>query len=176
MLQIKEKPGATSVAEMRRLFAEGIKNTPVLAKSTPLGIMEVNSKFSHYMDPDTDTMWIGFALGYRAAERTLPGACAVATAPEHKGSHSIEGVIRFMRSDAAEQVCVCCPPGGGHIFRRYVDWEAWNTGHPEHFGRGPDVLLMRHATDINANEGARVRVSLEILESTDQGDVSKEVA
>lgn len=169
MLQIKDKPGATPVAEMRRIFEKGIRDTPVLAKSTPLGIMEVNGKFSHYMDRDTDTMWIGFALGYRGAERTLPGARAAVIAPAPAEQHSIEGVIRFMRSDPAEQVCVCCPPGGGHIFRRYVDWDAWNTGHPEHVGRGPDVLVMRHATDINANEGARVRVSLEILESNKEG-------
>ncbi len=166
MLQIKEKPGAAPVAEMRKIFEKGIRDTPVLAKSTPLGIMEVNGKFSHYMDPDTDTMWIGFALGYRGAERILPGARSAGTVSALAERHSIEGVIRFMRSDPAEQVCVCCPPGGGHIFNRRVEWDAWDTGHPEHFGLGPDVLLMRRATGLNANEGKRVRVTIEVLEAT----------
>lgn len=31
--------------------------------------MMVNGKFSHYADPDTDTMWLGFALGMRCQER-----------------------------------------------------------------------------------------------------------
>lgn len=38
------------------------------AKSTtihyPLGIMEINGVFHHYMDPDTDNAWIGFRAGY----------------------------------------------------------------------------------------------------------------
>ena len=41
----------------------------VLKKNTPLGIIEVNGAFHHYADRDTDTMWLGFALGMRAAER-----------------------------------------------------------------------------------------------------------
>ncbi|WP_098020856.1 hypothetical protein [Orrella dioscoreae] len=81
---------------------------------------------------------------------------------------SIEGVVHFKRSDPAEQVCVCCPQGGGHIFSRGVHWDAWETGYPEHFGNGANVLVMRHATDLNANEGKRVRLTVEVLDAARQ--------
>lgn len=54
---------------IRSIFEEVVKKSPLLSKNTPLGIMEINGEFSHYMDPDTDTMWIGFAMGMRAAEK-----------------------------------------------------------------------------------------------------------
>lgn len=69
MLQIKDKPGCISVAAMRGHFENAITNTPALKANTPLNAMEVNGAFSHYIEPDTDTMWLGFALGMRAAER-----------------------------------------------------------------------------------------------------------
>ncbi len=69
MLRIKENPGSMPVEQMRDYFERAIKNTKVFADSTPLGIMEINGKFSHYMDPHTDTMWLGFAIGLRCAER-----------------------------------------------------------------------------------------------------------
>lgn len=90
-------------------------------------------------------------------------------------TRSIEGTIRFMRSDSAEQVCVCCPPGGGHIYRRYVEWDAWQTNRAEHFGLGPDVLLSTQATDITDNEGKRVRMTLEVLGDTETQSASHEV-
>lgn len=71
MLTIKDKPGCITVEEMRHYFENSIKETALLAANTPLGIMEINGKFSHYVTPDTDTMWIGFALGMRAAERLV---------------------------------------------------------------------------------------------------------
>ncbi|AZY50118.1 hypothetical protein C0J09_14030 [Bordetella avium] len=74
MLTIKEKPGSISVAEMRKYFEQGIKNTPALKGKTPLGIMEINGEFAYYMDSSTDTMWFGFALGMRAAERVARAA------------------------------------------------------------------------------------------------------
>lgn len=33
----------------------------------PLGTMTVNGKFHHYMDSDTDSVYIGFVLGFRRA-------------------------------------------------------------------------------------------------------------
>lgn len=73
MLAVKDRPGVISVAEMRKLFEGIVNQTPVIAKSAPLGIMEVNGQLSHYMNADTDTMWIGFALGLRCAERLAAG-------------------------------------------------------------------------------------------------------
>lgn len=69
MLTIKDKPGRITVAEMRGYFEGAVNNTPALKANTPLGAMEINEQFSHYLDADTDTMWIGFALGMRCAER-----------------------------------------------------------------------------------------------------------
>ena len=69
MLQIKDVTGRISVAEMRGFFEQGIQQTPALAERFPLTPVSVNGAFSHYMEPDTDTAWIGFALGMRAAER-----------------------------------------------------------------------------------------------------------
>lgn len=69
MLTIKDKPGRITVAEMRSYFEGAINNTPALKANTPLSVMEINEQFAYYMDRDTDTMWIGFALGMRCAER-----------------------------------------------------------------------------------------------------------
>lgn len=74
MLTIKNIPGRISVADMRRYFEGAVTNTPALKANTPLSAMEVNEVFSHYLDPDTDTMWIGFALGMRCAERIAHAA------------------------------------------------------------------------------------------------------
>lgn len=69
VITIKDKTGCITVEEMRHYFEKLIKETAPLAANTPLGAMVINGKFSHYVTPDTDTMWIGFALGMRAAER-----------------------------------------------------------------------------------------------------------
>jgi hypothetical protein len=68
-LQMKDRPDCITVAAMRTRFERAINGTPRLKESTPLGVMEINGEFDHYMSPDTDTMWIGFALGLRFAER-----------------------------------------------------------------------------------------------------------
>jgi hypothetical protein len=67
--KIKDRPGVTPSAAMRQLFEQSIRQTKVFADNTPLGTMQVNGEFSHYMDPITDSMWIGFAIGMRCAER-----------------------------------------------------------------------------------------------------------
>jgi hypothetical protein len=58
-----------TVANMRVLFEKMVNDTECLKKNTPIGVMEINGKFDHYMHPDTDTLWIGFALGMRCAQR-----------------------------------------------------------------------------------------------------------
>lgn len=69
MLDIVDKPGAISKKLMRQHFEGAINNTPSLKAKTPLGVLEINGEFSHYVDGDTDTMWLGFALGMRCSER-----------------------------------------------------------------------------------------------------------
>ncbi len=63
-----------SIDTMRGHFERMIKDTPRFRDSTPLEIFKVNGAFSHYFNPDTDTMWIGFALGMRMAERLANAA------------------------------------------------------------------------------------------------------
>lgn len=69
MLNVKDYPGCISVEAMRPYFEGLVKGTPAFAKNTPLGIVTINDRFSHYADPDTDTLWLGFAMGMRCAER-----------------------------------------------------------------------------------------------------------
>lgn len=69
MLDIVDKPGKISKAEIRTYFEGAVNGTPALKANTPLGIVSLNGEFSHYADPETDTMWLGFALGMRCAER-----------------------------------------------------------------------------------------------------------
>lgn len=69
MLRITDRPGCITVKLMRHYFEGAIQQTAAFMDNTPLGVVEVNGEFSHYMDPDTDTMWLGFALGMRCAER-----------------------------------------------------------------------------------------------------------
>lgn len=58
-----------SVDEMRKHFEECVRKSDRLKHNTPLAIMEINGTFANYMDADTDTLWIGFALGMRVMEK-----------------------------------------------------------------------------------------------------------
>ena len=80
--QFVDGEGKIPVARMRECFEEAITNTPAFAKCTPLGPFDINDEFYSYMDGDTDTMWIGFALGMRCYERMVKAA---ATEPKVKG-------------------------------------------------------------------------------------------
>jgi hypothetical protein len=55
--------------QMRAEFESYIKGSERWKGNTPLGTMTVNGAFHHYMDADTDTMWIGFSIGFRTHER-----------------------------------------------------------------------------------------------------------
>ncbi|VVE52119.1 hypothetical protein PMO31116_04727 [Pandoraea morbifera] len=85
---------------------------------------------------------------------------------------SIEGTAFFMRSNPSEQVCVCCPPGGGHIFRRGVDWDEWDTNRPAHFGNDANVLVS-NVLDNPATERKRIRVTVEVLDAAIAASTAK---
>lgn len=68
-LKINDRPGCIPVAQMRHYFEGAINSTPVLKASRPLDVVTSAGEFQHYADPGTDSMWTGFALGMRAAER-----------------------------------------------------------------------------------------------------------
>lgn len=61
----------TAINIMRDAFERAVRESRFFRHNTPLGVMLINGEFGHYMEPDTDTMWIGFALGYRVAERDV---------------------------------------------------------------------------------------------------------
>lgn len=86
MLQIMDRPGCITVSAMKKLFEQSIQSTPVLKANTPLGEVVVNGTFSHYADPNTDTMWIGFAIGMRAAERIQKDALQTLPSAAEKGN------------------------------------------------------------------------------------------
>lgn len=69
MLSVKDKPSSISVETMRAYFEGLVKDTPAFAKNTPLGMVTINDRFSHYADHETDALWLGFAMGMRCAER-----------------------------------------------------------------------------------------------------------
>jgi len=76
-----EEVGFT-IEEMREEFTRMVTTTPSFASNTPLGIMEINGEFHHYMDPNTDTLWLGFGLGMRHAYRKLKGVPAPTPPPD----------------------------------------------------------------------------------------------
>lgn len=72
-ISIKDGEEKITVAAMRELFEKSMQSTRLL-QGVVLGTMEINGQFSHYMDEDTDNLWIGFAIGMRCAERILKAA------------------------------------------------------------------------------------------------------
>lgn len=87
--------------------------------------------------------------------------------------HTIEGVVTLQRSSSlrpvpASQRCRCCP-GGDHIFSRHVKWDAYDTERPAHFGNSANVFVDSKVTDYNANEGKRVRLTVEVLPTALKG-------
>lgn len=72
---------------------------------------------------------------------------------------SIEGTVKFMRSDASKpKVCICCE--GPHIFCRYLDAPA--PKNPAFTAL--DWLLYDTILQHNEHEGRRVRVTVELIE------------
>jgi hypothetical protein len=69
MLDIKDRPGAISSQLMRRYFEEAVRQTAALAAHVPLDRVVKDGEFTEYMHPETQAMWVGFAIGMRCAER-----------------------------------------------------------------------------------------------------------
>lgn len=96
-------------------------------------------------------------LGVPEELRSAVGA--EVAAPAASGvSASLIGRIRFSRSAGADQVCVCCPKGQGHIFSRRLEYES--------AGQGPrDIQDFIYTTALRdtSHEGKRVRITVEVL-------------
>lgn len=52
--------------EVAREAFEASVRTSKLAANTPLGAVTINGEFSHYANPDTDTLWLGYRAGFNA--------------------------------------------------------------------------------------------------------------
>lgn len=97
MLKIVDRDGVVPTALMRDLFEGAVRSTAAFRDNTPLGEVKINGAFSHYADPDTDTLWLGFALGIRCAERITKAKASAsvdelrAPSPAQGGSTGGEG-------------------------------------------------------------------------------------
>lgn len=70
MLVIKDNPGSMSARLIKAYFEKAIADTKVLADNVPLERQAPAVEGSiEYADPKAHAMWVGFALGMRAAER-----------------------------------------------------------------------------------------------------------
>lgn len=77
---------------------------------------------------------------------------------------SIEGVTKWLRSDSGD--CVCCE--GPHVFTRLVRLpdDAPATARA-HRGAKPDIGTWLHRMIGDAPEGARVRITVEMVEDVE---------
>ena len=71
---IKDRLGEVSIAEMRRIFEAIVNTTPVFKRDFSLVPVMDGEKFAGYKDDTTDTVWVGFAIGTRNADRILKAA------------------------------------------------------------------------------------------------------
>jgi hypothetical protein len=79
---------------------------------------------------------------------------------------TIEGTVRFIRSDHSE--CCCCD--GPHICSKTVDFDNWDSPTPAHFPRDANRFVLDNVTAPEF-EGRRVRLTIEVLPMRTQADV-----
>jgi len=83
-------------------------------------------------------------------------------ARDEREAASIDGVVVFMRSEREDgDRCICCD--GPHIFNRRLVLDPWESRLPKHMQTSVNDWLYDAVLFDNANEGARVRVTVEIL-------------
>ena len=80
---------------------------------------------------------------------------------------SVEGVVRFMRSEqsADREGCVCCPDGV-HVFARGVDLDQYEGEWPysREGGSSPGDFVHDMVREAGPEaEGKRVRITFEVL-------------
>jgi hypothetical protein len=66
---IRDRSGCIATETMRALFEQCIRDTPSFRQTMPLDHLPGDGTFGYYVDPQTDSMWLGFAIGMRCAER-----------------------------------------------------------------------------------------------------------
>jgi hypothetical protein len=81
---IVDKPGTISVREMQSLFESSCRKNDIIGRCTHLDTVQ-DAEGLQYADEETDTLWLGFALGLRCAERIVK-----AKSPHHCGQDAKE--------------------------------------------------------------------------------------
>ena len=71
---VRDRPGVMKAILMRNYFEGAVMQTPTLAAALPLERVFVAGEFQQYKRPETQTAWVGFALGMRCAERMQAAA------------------------------------------------------------------------------------------------------
>lgn len=80
---------------------------------------------------------------------------------------TINGVVEFKRSKAnnEKEICGCCPDdGGGHIYSRSLELEAFDSNYPKHFGMNVQSFIGTEVLCKNEFEGKRVRITVEVID------------
>ena len=68
-LEVRDRPGVMKAILLRNYFEGAVTQTATLAAALPLDRVFVAGEFQQYLRPETQTAWVGFALGMRCAER-----------------------------------------------------------------------------------------------------------
>ena len=144
------------IVVMRGYFEGAMTGTPHF-KNQPLGIMEINGQFSHYMNPETDTLWLGFALGIRCAERLANEPSSPPCRESERGRHNKSmSEPKSIESETPAAVAGAAPcsalPDYGHLMDYVLDL---------HIITGPNGMCRCGEDGITCSERLR-RVSHEI--------------
>jgi hypothetical protein len=68
MLDVKDRPGVISSKVLRVYFERAVRDTEAFATHFPLDSVTRDGS-TEYVTPATQSMWLGFAIGMRCAER-----------------------------------------------------------------------------------------------------------
>lgn len=141
---------------IRSLFLKGLA---YLRKNKiadfPEGAMEVNGRFSRFMDSDTDSAWIGFRIAMQAARRmTMTTLQPMDTAP----LDGTEVLLRVkMRAGIRGKYLVGHFMEGGHCIEDHPPiargWYFWNGSAFDHAAE-PEGWLALPADESNTGEKA----------------------
>jgi hypothetical protein len=69
ILDVHDRPGVMKASLMRHYFESAVAQTASLASRLQLDRVTVAGEFQEYVRPETQSAWVGFALGMRCAER-----------------------------------------------------------------------------------------------------------
>lgn len=68
-LAVKDREGRASARDMADLFEQCVKTTPLLNEQLNLQRLGTTSDLVCYLNPDTQTVFLGFAIGFRLRDQ-----------------------------------------------------------------------------------------------------------